>query len=91
MVKVKKVTLEDEGGTPMYHVRWRQPGNFERIRTPGWAANVAESVSKGAKVRMGKTPAGNWLVQSVLLTKQGVRDKNHAKSLASRIRRKIDD
>lgn len=91
MVSIKKVTLEDVGDTPMYHVRWRYPGNFEQIRTPSWAANIADSVSKGAKVRMGKTPAGNWYVQSVLLTKAGVRDKNHAKSLAARIRRKVDD
>lgn len=91
MVKIKKVTLEDRGGSPMYHVRYRQPGRFDTIRTPQWAANVAESVSKGAKVRMGKTDAGNWFIQSVLLTKQGVRDKNHARSLASRIRKKIEE
>ena len=87
MPRIKKVTEYD--GT--YHVRYRQPGRFSKIRTPDWAARAAGSVSKGAEVRMGKTPAGNWYVQSVILEKRGVRDKNHAKSLASRIRRKVDD
>lgn len=88
MVKIKKVTQEG-GGT--YHVRYRQPGRFEKIRTPGWATDIAESVSKGAHVRMGKTSADNWLVQSVLIEPEGVRDKNHAKSLAARIRRKVEE
>lgn len=87
MVQVKKVTLEGQH----YHVRYRPPGQFTRIRTPGWADRVAESVSKGANVRMGRTDAGNWLIQSVLIEKNGVRDKNHAKSLAGRIRRKIEE
>lgn len=87
MVRAKKVTLEGD----FYHVRYRQPGQFEKIRTPDWAAGVARSVSKGAEVRMGQTSAGTWLVQSVLLTRQGVTDKNHARSLAARIRKKIDD
>lgn len=87
MVRVKKVADEDE----FTSVRFRQPGQFNRIRTPAWAANVAESVSKGAKVRMGRTDAGNWLVQSVLVTPRGVRDKNHARSLGVRIRKKIEE
>lgn len=89
MVRIKKVTREGEAGT--YHVRYRQPGRFGKIRTPKWASRVARSESKGASVRMGKTPAGNWLVQSILLTPKGIRDKNHAKSIAARIRREIEE
>lgn len=87
MVSIKKVT--DEGD--YFHVRYRQPGRFDRIRTPAWASRVANSVSKNAKVRMGETSADNWFIQSVLIEKPGIRDKNHAKSLASRIRKKIED
>lgn len=87
MVKIKKVTKEGD----FFHVRFRQPGRFDTIRTPDWAANVARSVSKGAEVRMGRTSAGNWFVQSVLLKPKGIRDKNHARSLAARIRKKIDN
>lgn len=39
---------------------------------------------------MGRTSAGNWYAQSVLITPQGVRDKNHARNLAARIREKIE-
>lgn len=88
---IKKVTLEDEGDSQMYHVRYRQPSRFEKIRTPQWATDVAGSISRGAKVRMGKTPAGSWLVQGVLIHPMGVEDKNHAMSLAGRIRREIEE
>lgn len=87
MVKVKKTEEYDDA----YSVRFRHPGNFTRIRTPGWAGDVAESVSKGAQVRMGKTDAGNWYVQSVRITKPGVGGKSHARDLARRIQQKIDD
>lgn len=85
--KVKKVTKEGD----FYHVRYRQPGRFSKIRTPDWASNVADSVSKGAEVRMGMTSAGNWYPQGILIETTGVRGKNHARSLASRIRKKIED
>lgn len=85
--KIKKVTREGS----YYHVRFRQPWRFEKIRTPDWAARVARSESKGAEVRMGKTEADNWLVQSVLLKPKGIRDKNHAKSIAARIRKEIEE
>lgn len=88
MVTIKKVEKKDGGD---WHVRYRPPSQFMRIRTPGWASNVADSVSKGANVRMGRTTADNWLIQSIVLEPAGVRDANHAKSLAARIRRKIED
>lgn len=87
MVQIKKVTREGD----LYHVRYRPPSQFEKIRTPDWAQNVAESVSKGGKIRMGQTPAGTWLIQSILIAPKGVRGKNHAKSLAGRIRRKLEE
>lgn len=87
MVKIKKVTKEGE----FYHIRYRQPSRFERIRTPDWASRVARSVSKGAEVRMGRTEAGNWFVQGVLIERAPGKSKNKAMSLAGRIRRKIED
>lgn len=86
-VKIKKTVEEGE----FWHVRFRQPGRFDMIRTPAWAADVAESTSKGARVRMGRTEAGNWLVQSVLLRPAGVDGKSHAEKLAREIQREIDD
>ncbi|MFC6724518.1 hypothetical protein ACFQE1_09050 [Halobium palmae] len=59
-----------EEGDEFYHVRFRDPDAFDEIRTPEWAAEVAEDVSKGAEVRMGKeTGSDDWDVQSVLVKK----------------------
>jgi hypothetical protein len=72
-----------------YHVRFREPSRFSEVRTPGWAARVAQSVSDGAKVRMGRTPAGNWLVQSVLI-KKTVPSALYAMNKARRIVREVE-
>lgn len=87
MPQIKKVTKEGD----FYHVRYRNPSQFERIRTPDWAAGVARSESKGAEVRMGRTAAGTWLVQSVLIRRGGGKTKQDAMRLAGRVRRKIED
>lgn len=87
MVTIKKTTTKDR----FIHVRYRQPSQFTRVRTPGWAARVAQSVSSGAKVRMGRTSAGTWLVQSVLIRRGNGKTVNDAKRLAAEIRRKIDE
>lgn len=64
--EVQDVETSDE----YIHVRFRDPDDFETIRTPDWAANVASSVSEGAEVRTGKQEDGDdWLVQSVLVEK----------------------
>ena len=61
------VTTEDE----YIHVRYRDPDEFEAIRTPEWADQVSDSVSAGSEVRMGKlTGRDEWVVQSVLIDKQ---------------------
>lgn len=83
---IEKVTQEDD----YMHVRFRPPSQFETIRTPGYASDAAQDTSKGAKVRMGRTEAGNWLVQSVLLRPRGIRGKRHARSLARRIQQSLD-
>lgn len=87
MPKIKLVAAEED----YFHVRYRPPSQFDQIRTPGWAAKVAHSVSRNAKVRMGKTPAGNWLVQSVLIRRGHGKTKNDAMSLASRIMDKVEE
>lgn len=80
---VKKVSSKDE----FYHVRFRPESQFTRIRTPNWAETVSESVSEGSKVRMGRTQAGNWLVQTVLIKKTMSAKKamNQAQKVVSEI------
>jgi len=88
MVRAKKIEKKEAGD---WHVRYRPASQFTRIRTPTWASNVADSVSRGADVRVGRTPAGSWLTQSVVLEPEGIRDANHARSLGSRIQKKVDE
>lgn len=85
MVSIKKVAREGD----FISVRFREPSRFSTIRTPGWAARVAQTESKGAKVRTGRTSAGNWLVQSVLIRRARGKSKRDARRLARRIQRKI--
>jgi hypothetical protein len=62
----KAITTEDE----YIHVRYRDPDDFETIRTPDWADRVSDSVSEGSEVRMGKRKGSDeWVVQSVLIDK----------------------
>lgn len=57
-----------EGEGEYYHVRFREPADFSQIRTPAWAAAVADEVASGSEVRMGKRTGGDdWVVQSVLV------------------------
>ena len=50
------------------HVRFRDPDEFDTIRTPDWAENVASDVAEGAEVRTGKLKdSDDWLVESVLI------------------------
>ena len=71
------------------HVQFRDPDRFEEIRTPDWAANAAQSVSDGAKVRTGNLEdSDDWLVETVLLTKSVGEDT--AKEQAWKIVEKIE-
>ena len=69
---VQAVDTEDE----YIHVRFRDPDEFDTIRTPDWAAHAAQDVSEGAEVRTGKREGGDdWEVQSVLVEKDVGEDK----------------
>jgi hypothetical protein len=82
---VQEVETSDE----YIHVRFRDPDDFETIRTPDWAANAASSVSDGAEVRTGKQKEGDdWLVQSVLVEKNVGTEK--AREQAKRTVEKIE-
>lgn len=82
---IETVETEDE----YIHVRFRDPDEFDTIRTPDWAANAAGSVSEGAEVRMGKRKDGDdWEVQSVLV-KKGVGEEK-AREQARKIVEKIE-
>ncbi len=64
--QIEKVETEDE----YIHVRFRDASNYDKIRTPDWAQDVAESVSEGAEVRTGKKKGSDdWEVQAVLIKK----------------------
>lgn len=84
--EIESVETEDD----YIHVRFRDPDEFETIRTPDWAKNVAESVSEGSEVRTGKREGSDeWEVQSVLVKKQVGEEK--AREQATEIVRKMQD
>jgi hypothetical protein len=84
--EANSVETEDE----YIHVRYRDPDEFETIRTPDWADNVSDSVSEGSEVRTGKREGGDdWSVQSVLVKRNVGEDK--AREQADEIVRKIEE
>jgi len=84
MASAEKVELEGE----YFHVRFNDPEEFDAIRTPDWAANVATSISEGAEVRMGDIKGNDdWTVQSVLIKKQAGEEK--AREQAEKIVEKL--
>lgn len=81
---------EVEEGEDYIHVRFRDPDDFEEIRTPDWAKNAAESVSEGAEVRTGDRKGDEeWEVQSVLLDRDLSEDE--AREKAKEIVEKIEE
>jgi hypothetical protein len=88
--KILKTTTPEEEGD-MYHIRFRQPSQFDKIRTPDYADNISDSVKEGTEVRTGKTDAGNWLTQSVLIDGAQVSSVSEAEKAARRIQEKVDD
>jgi hypothetical protein len=78
-----------EQGEEYIHVQYRDPDDFETIRTPEWADDVSDSVSQGSEVRTGKREnSDDWEVQSVLLQKNLGEKK--AREQADAILRKIE-
>ena len=85
MASASEVETEDE----YIHVRFRDPDQFEEIRTPNWADEPAQSVSEGSEVRMGQEADGDdWAVQSVLIKKSVGESK--AREQAEQIVEKIE-
>jgi hypothetical protein len=81
---VEAVETEDD----YIHVRFRDPDQFDTVRTPDWAENAAESVSDGAEVRTGKEESSDeWQTQSVLVKKSVGEEKakEQAKKIVERI------
>jgi len=80
-----------EKGEDYYHVRYRDPDEFDEIRTPDWAEAPAGSVVEGAAVRTGDEHANeNWTVQSVLVPVDRVTDQNEAVTQSDRILEKLE-
>jgi len=74
-----------------FHVRYRDPEDFDEIRTPDWAANVAGSIVSGAEVRTGDEHNNeNWTAQSVLIPVDGVDDESGAREAADEIVAKME-
>ncbi|WP_232686339.1 hypothetical protein [Halobacterium zhouii] len=72
------------------HVRYRDPDDFDTIRTPDWADNASDSVSEGSEVRTGKREdSDDWEVQSVLIKKSVGEEK--AREQADEIVQKIEE
>ena len=73
-----------------FHVRYRDPDQFDQIRTPDWAANAASSVADGSEVRTGDRKGDeDWLVQSVLVPVDVAENEDDARELADEIVGKI--
>jgi hypothetical protein len=82
---IQTIETEDE----YIHVRFRDPDDFDTIRTPDWAANAAQDVSEGSEVRTGKRKdSDDWEVQSVLIKKSVGEDE--AREQAEEIVQKIE-
>lgn len=85
-------SVEDvDQGDDYYHVRYRDPDEFDEIRTPDWAENAAGSVAEGSEVRTGHHEDGDdWSIQSVLVPVDAVDDEDEAEDRAGEIVEKID-
>jgi hypothetical protein len=82
---VQSVAQDDE----YIHVRFRDPDEFDDIRTPDWAEQPAHSVSDGSEVRTGKEEGDDeWRVQSVLIDAHVGEEK--AREQATEIVEKIE-
>ena len=74
-----------------YHVRYRDPDDFDEIRTPDWAENIANSVVDGGEVRTGDEHGNeNWTVQSVLVPVGTLVDEAEARDTADEILDKME-
>jgi len=63
-----------------YHVRFRDPDDFDQLETPEWASELADEELPGSDVQMGRDEADEWLIQSVRVPV----DRADAKDDASR-------
>lgn len=74
-----------------FHVRYRDPDEFDQIRTPDWAENAASSVVDGSEVRTGDEEGNeDWEIQSVLVPVDAVADESEARDAAGQIAEKIE-
>lgn len=73
-----------------FRVRQRPPSQFTQFRTPEWATHVADSISQGSKIVMGRTTKGEWKIQSVIIRKRKGIGESKARALAKKIRCDIE-
>ncbi|QLG26808.1 hypothetical protein HUG10_04295 [Halorarum halophilum] len=92
MAQTPSIEEVDEGDD-YYHVRYRDPDDFDAIRTPDWAEKPAGSVVEDAEVRTGHQEGGDdddWEIQSVLVPVGKVDDEDEAREKADQIVEKIE-
>ncbi len=73
-----------------YHVRLHDRSKFVEIKTPTWASHAAESIARGALVRMGRKPwqfhgSKAWAIQAILIPVRSVKTEREAERMASKI------
>lgn len=64
--KQQPSTVETEGD--YVYIRYRDPEEFETVKTPEWARKASESVVSGSELRVGKRPdTDHWIPVEVLI------------------------
>ncbi len=85
-MNAKELTLQKEEDG--YKVKFENPDEFLDIDTPRWANSIAQAVSEGSEVRMGKAKGSRqWRIQSIRL-KEDLNEKE-VLSLAREIAEKV--
>jgi hypothetical protein len=74
-----------EVGEDYVHVRYRDPEEFDEVRTPDWTQDAASSVVEGSEVRTGDRGGDDRLVQSVLVPREVVANEDEARDVADEI------
>ena len=79
-----------ERGTKYWNFIFRDSSNFEKIRQPEFAQDIANSISRESTVKIGMTPTGNWMVQSVKIKTHG-NSMRKAMDQGKKVQTKVDD
>ncbi len=85
-MNAKELTLRKEKDG--YRVRFENPDQFLDIDTPRWANKIAQAVSEGSEVKMGKAKGSRqWRIQSIKLKEELSEEEalSSAREIAERV------